>query len=380
MTIKSLNRPEPSLCEMDQDDKRLLLLEEREVDRGHQRERESQCLPLEDWTPEQHLELELSVAADPIRGRARPARAVQHGPVTGRQVNPFRQADTLNRPLQKLRVTTALSRQQVAHLHEMVLRANCMGLVMDALVTISWKLAGIGEADVGAAQSRVMRRVREWSAKRSRFGKRLDAQVGWIWIQEQGDTVGVHTHFLFCCPTQERTGLLRVIERAVATAARTNRAGTLASGVLSRLPLDGRTVDLSDRPEYDGVANAMRRQWTLFGYVTKTATVSHQLKPGAGNATGRIVGKRAGFSHHLLGAAPWKRFANDHGRPQTWIKDFLKTTAQPFPLKYGLYTAPLWFAEPQAKVSAPRQAADAYPKTPDAISRALRALKVSSGG
>lgn len=333
------------------------------------------CLPLAQWTPEQRLDLEQEVAANPVRGRMKPVRRVQHGPVTGRQVNPFLQADSLNRPLQKLRVTTTLSHQQVAHLHEIVLRANCMGLVMDVLVTISWKLAGIAEADIGAAQSRVMRRVREWSKGRSVNGKRLDAQLGWIWVQERGDTVGVHSHFLFSCPPQERTRLSGVIQRAVASAARSRRPGDVGSGVISRLPFDGRAFDLSDRPDGDRMAATMRRQWTLFGYVTKTRTVSYKPRAGAWSNTGRIVGKRAGFSHHLLGAEPWKRFAADLGRPETWMKDFLKTSAHRFPLAYGAYTAPLWRPPLGAAVNVFRPAPDAYPKTPDLVELGLRALK-----
>jgi hypothetical protein len=375
MTIKGIKQPEPRL-EFNDDEARHSRHEARELDRRHQRERERLCLPLAEWTPEQRRDLTEDVTANPIGGRMKPARCVQHGPVTGRQVNPFLQADTLNRPLQKLRVTTALSRQQVAHLHEIVLRANCMGLVMDTLVTISWKLAGIVEADVSVAQSRVMRRVREWSASRSVSGKRLDAQLGWIWVQERGDTVGVHTHFLFSCPQQERTRLSRVIQRAVATAARSSRPGAIGSGVISRLPLDERAIDLSDRPDADRMAAIMRRQWTLFGYITKTRTVSYKPKPGVSANTGRIVGKRAGFSHHLLGAVPWKRFAADHGRPATWMKEFLKTSAHPFPLAYGVYTAQLLSPPMRAADSAPGPDPDAYPKTPDKAELGLRALKV----
>lgn len=163
---------------------------------------------------------------------------------------------------------------------------------------------------------------------------------------------------------------MRVIERAVARSGR-----SVGPRVLSRQPADGRVVDLSDRPDCDSNASTMRRQWTLFGYVTKTPTVSYQPKAGARAETGWIVGKRAGFSHHLLGAVPWKRFANDHGRPDSWIRDFLKTTAQPFPLSYGVYTAPLWCAEPPTEVSAPREGPDAYPKTPDVTVAGLNALK-----
>lgn len=350
--------------------------EERELDRRHQRDRERLCLPLAKWLPEQRLDLEQDVAANPVRGRKKPVRSVQHGPVTGRQVNPFLQADSLNRPLQKLRVTTALSRPQIAHLHEIVLRANCMGLVMDVLVTISWKLAGIAESDISAAQSRVIRRVREWSKGRSVDGKRLDSQLGWIWVQERGDTVGVHSHFLFSCPPQERTRLSAVIQRAVVSAARSPRPGEIGSGVLSRLPFDERAFDLSDRPDGDRMAAIMRRQWTLFGYVTKTSTVSYKPKPGSSANTGRIVGKRAGFSHHLLGAEPWKRFAVDHGRPTTWMRDFLKASAHPFPLAHGAYHAPLWCPPLRTTASVSCPAPDACPKTPDQVELGLRALKI----
>lgn len=375
MTIKGMKQPKPRLDNSD-DEARYSRHEERELDRRHQRDRERLCLPLAEWSPDQRQDLVQDVAANPIRGRLKPVRGVQHGPVTGRQVNPFLKTDSLNRPLQKLRVTTALSQQQVAHLHEIVLRANCMGLVMDVLVTISWKLAGIAEADISAAQSRVIRRVREWSKGRSVDGKRLDSQLGWIWVQERGDTVGVHSHFLFSCPSQERTRLSGVIQRAVASAARSPRPGEVSSGVISRLPFDERAFDLSDRPDGDRMAAIMRRQWTLFGYVTKTKTVSHKPKPSVSSNTGRIVGKRAGFSHHLLGAEPWKRFATDHGRPETWMKDFLKTSAHPFPLAHGAYHAPLWCPplRSTARVSCP--APDAYPKTPDQVELGLRALKI----
>ena len=375
MKIKDLTRSDQQ-PDRDEDEARYSRHEERELDRRHQRERERLCLPFKEWAPEQRRDLVQDVAATPVRGRMKPVRCVQHGPVTGRQVNPFLQADSLNRPLQKLRVTTALSRPQVAHLHEIVLRANCMGLAMDVLVTISWKLAGIAEADISAAQSRVIRRVREWSKGRSVDGKRLDSQLGWIWVQERGDTVGVHSHFLFSCPSQERIRLSGVIQRAVASAARSPRPGDVSSGVISRLPFDERVFDLSDRGGGDGMAAIMRRQWTLFGYVTKTRTVSYKPKAGTRRNTGRIVGKRAGFSHHLLGAEPWKRFAADHGRPATWMKDFLKTSAHPFPLAHGAYHAPLWCPPLHTTVKVSCPAPDAYPKTPDQVELGLRALKI----
>lgn len=375
MTIKSLTSREPTPDSSDVEE-RYRRHDERELDRRLQRERERMCLPLAQWTPDQRLDLERDSAANPVRGRLKPVCGVQYGPVTGRQVNPFRQTDSLTRALPKLCVTTALSHRQVARLHEMVLRANCMGLVMDVLVTISWQLAGILEADISAAQSHVMRRVREWSKGRSANGKRLDAQVGWIWVQERGDTVGVHSHFLFSCPSQERTRLSGVIQRAVASAVRSQRPGEIGSGVISRLPFDDRAFDFSDRPDGDRMAATMRRQWTLFGYVTKTRTVSYKPKPGVAANTGRIVGKRAGFSHHLLGAEPWKRFAADHGRPTTWMKDFLKTSAHPFPLAHGAYHAPLWCPPLRATVNVSYPAPDGYPKTPDQVELGLRALKI----
>lgn len=375
MAIKDLKGSQPRL-DISEDEARHNRHEERESDRRHQRERERLCLPLAEWSSEQRLDLESDAAANPIRGRIKPVRRVHHGPVTGRQVNPFLRADSLNRPLQKLRVTTALSPAQIAHLHEIVLRANCMGLVMDVLVTISWKLAGVAERDISAAQSRVMRRVREWSKARTVNGKRLDAQLGWVWVQERGDTVGVHSHFLFACPPQERSRLSGVIQRAVASAARAPQLGETASCMISRLPIDACAFDLSDRPESDRMAADMRRQWTLFGYVTKTSTVSYKPKSGARGDTGRIVGKRAGFSHHLLGAKPWKRFAADHGHPATWMKDFLKTSAHPFPLAHGAYHAPLWRPPSRTKTNVPSPASDAYPKTPGQVELGLRALKI----
>ncbi|WP_327448792.1 hypothetical protein [Brevundimonas sp.] len=350
--------------------------EEREFDRKQQRLRERQCLPLADWTHEERLDLEHSVTAEPPIGHTRPIRPPRHQTFQPRQVNPFFPTDSLNRPSQKHRKTTALSKAQVTHLHEIVLRANCMGLVMNVFVTIAWERAGIDEANIAAAQARLMRRVREWAKGRTFQGKRLDALIGWIWVHESGPTVGVHTHYLFCCPPQERTALWRVIQRSLASAGSTAQQ----TGAMSHLPLDASALDFSDRPEQTGLKADMRQQWTLFGYVTKTKTISYTPKPSSFGKTGEIIGKRAGFSHHLLGSTPWKRFVVNRGRHVTWMKDFLKNASRPYPLVCGAYAAEYQAyraepaTEPAGHSSGPT--ADAYPKTASESELGLRRLRV----
>lgn len=373
MTIKGIKPHEPRPDDND-DEARHCRHDERQADRGAQRERELMCSPLEEWTFEQQRDLEYDVEKNPPAGLLRPSRA--HRSISaGRQVNPFLRSDALGRPLQRTNVTTALAAGRISCLHEAVLRANVMGLVMGVFVTISWRLVGVtSDEQAAAARDKMLRRVREWSRKQVVRDKRLDSELAWIWVNERGPTVGLHTHLQFSCPEHLRTALLRVICRAVAPA-----PGVVASGAVLTLPGDTSAVSMSDRGETDRASAEARRQWTLFGYITKTPTVSYTpSRKAVAQGAGRVVGKRAGFSHHLLGGQAWERFTQDHDLSPSCVRDFLKTTAKPFPLTYGLYVGPIWDlaagrSPSPHPISQPKP--DAYPKTPDPVRVSLAALK-----
>jgi hypothetical protein len=372
-TNETRTAPTSSDCDLDDEYRRH---EEREQDRWHQRQRERLCLPLRDWPDDEVKDLERAAEADPIRGRARPVRLARLGEF--RQVNPFLpndKQDSLGRPRQNKRVTRVLLAPQVRHLQEKVLRANCMGLVMDSLVTITWGKGGIAERDIAAVQARVGKRVREWAKGRVVEHRRLDTLIGWVWVHERGDTVGVHTHYLFCCPPRERTALWGVIRRAVASAPEASRPGMMEAEALTHLPLTPGVIDFADRPEVESPERDMRRQWTLFGYVTKTKTISYKPKDGQWARSGMIVGKRVGFSQHLLGGKSWRRFAADHGRPVTWMKDYMEAAYRPYPLALHAHSFPLRDSV-NAAAKAPRPPAEIYPKGPTVLDQRLRSLKI----
>lgn len=366
MKIKDLTRSDQ---QPDRDDveAHYLRRDERESDRQAQLERRRWSdRQLYEYDDDQILDLESTLVEAPApkqrraRGTASPA-----GPTvksTG-QHNPFRKLDKAGRRLQSERVTFALTRKQVAGLHEKVLRANAMGLPMTTFVTITWVLVGvIGDDAVAKAQNKVFKRVRDWARRREFIRDdrerpvRLDTQIAWIWVKEAGPERGLHSHILFSCPPEHRTALRTVVARAVAAA-----AGRPAGEKQVSLPGAPTPVLMQDSAPTPTGRPEMRAQWTFFGYLTKSPTVSYQpdgryLSEG----TGRVVGQRCGYSSHLLGGSSWAEYAEGQGKTTAWTAEFLRTTKVPFPLDISPEHGPFKRGADQAAIDRHRR--PDYPK------------------
>jgi hypothetical protein len=154
-----------------------------------------------------------------------------------------------------------LTAEQFVDLYSAVAFANLQGHILNAHLTITWRLLGISEHSKAAEAllRSVMNPLKEWYRARSN-GKPLV----WLYVHEDGNTHGFHTHLLLDMPTALIPGFkawLRKRLRDICTSGR----------------LPGNAYKLVAPP-----SDPIGRQWRYFQYLMKGIDADAVLQSNVG--------------------------------------------------------------------------------------------------
>jgi hypothetical protein len=154
-----------------------------------------------------------------------------------------------------------LNAAQFVNLYSAVAFANTLGLVMNAHVSITWRLLGIHNHTEAAIilTDRVFKPLRQWYAYQT--GR---DQFAWLYVHENGQTHGLHTHLMFAIPNDLRPAFRRWLRLRLSDLC---RHGSIPKGAyyIAAPP--------SDR---------IGRQWRYFQYLTKGLNGSDELPAKVG--------------------------------------------------------------------------------------------------
>jgi hypothetical protein len=144
--------------------------------------------------------------------------------------------------------TNAIGYGQLCKAYRAVAFANCLGLVMDTSVDITWSLQGItSDKAVGECQQAFIDAVRRWL-------DRNDQWAAYLWVLERGKRLGLHTHMLMHLP-ERLSGPFH--EYSTATLSRIVRGPLVRTKEMKTLLVQPRRgVDTTP-------------QWIRFGYMMK---------------------------------------------------------------------------------------------------------------
>lgn len=117
-----------------------------------------------------------------------------HGAILGQSRRTYRHTWLEHR---RVRVATnSISRTQFSKARRAVAFANCMGMVMNTAVDITWSTVGVtGDASVARRQMAFLDALRRWF-------DRNGVTAAWVWVLEQGETLGLHSHILMHVPDE----------------------------------------------------------------------------------------------------------------------------------------------------------------------------------
>ncbi len=154
-----------------------------------------------------------------------------------------------------------LNASQFASLYSAVAFANTLGLVMNVHVSITWGLLGIHDHTEAAIilTDRVFKPLRQWYAYQT--GR---DQFAWLYVHENGQTHGLHTHLMFAIPNDLRPAFRRWLRLRLSALCRHGSTPKEACHI---------TAPPSDR---------IGRQWRYFQYLTKGLDGSDELPARVG--------------------------------------------------------------------------------------------------
>ena len=162
-----------------------------------------------------------------------------------------------------------LNASQFANLYSAVAFANTLGLVMNAHVSITWRLLGIHNHTEAAIilTDRVFKPLRQWYAYQT--GR---DQFAWLYVHENGRKHGLHTHLMFAIPNDLRPAFRRWLRLRLSALCRHGSIPKKTRHI---------TAPPSDR---------IGRQWRYFQYLTKGLDGSDELPARVGRQSHVLVG------------------------------------------------------------------------------------------
>jgi hypothetical protein len=189
------------------------------------------------------------------------------------------------------RITSAAARNILAAAEH----ASRIGLPLNRFLTVHWERAGVPERDAAAATTSFLKAAGDWLRWRG---------LGFVWIysRETGPGKGSHVHLAMHVPPAVRASFVRQQRLWVKLA-----AGRYVPGVQHSRPIGGTLA----------IANGGGPIWAqevayALGYILKGVTATDaralalQRRPRRGGdppndwgESGRIIGKRAGFSQNI---------------------------------------------------------------------------------
>ncbi|RVT92992.1 hypothetical protein [Sphingomonas crocodyli] len=192
------------------------------------------------------------------------------------------------------RVTDAIGLTQFKRAYRAVAFANCLGLILNTKVDVTWSTVGVrNDAQIAQLQNQLLDVLRGWY-------RRKGVPAAWLWVLENGQTHGVHTHLFFHVPDDQvidfksTNGFNEFLRR---------RLQYIVKRPLLLTP-DSKTVRIS---HVNG--RQVGWQWERFRYMMKGLRVVDRRSPHSDPTRrfaargklrladqGRVMGRRVGFS------------------------------------------------------------------------------------
>ena len=192
------------------------------------------------------------------------------------------------RPTPRRKASYALTTTQARLLSKGALHAIRIGLPLNRFITIDWELAGVSDSQKALAA--FLKLLRDWL-------ERAGHSTAYLWVQECGEVIGIHSHILVHVPP-----------------ALIKRLGQLQRGWLKRIGVVSRKGVVRSKPigytsdaplAADDVTQASYRQnlEVLIDYVLKAADRKARNTLGLGRNRlpkySLVTGKRAGTSRNI---------------------------------------------------------------------------------
>lgn len=93
-------------------------------------------------------------------------------------------------------VTTGITKKQYERNFRAIALANCLGMVLNTKIDITWQTVGVeSDITVAARQRAFLDWLRRWLERRG-------AKAAWMWVLEVGSTRGLHSHILVHVPSK----------------------------------------------------------------------------------------------------------------------------------------------------------------------------------
>lgn len=183
------------------------------------------------------------------------------------------------------RESHALSEKQVHNLRAATDHALTIGLPFTRMVTIHWMAAGLALRDMTKAVGRFVDLLAKALARHG-------STTAWIWVHENGDRKGGHSHLLVHVPA----GLVSVITRLQKRWLRRITGKPYRASVILSKPIGGRLGLEVSNP----ALHAVNLQTSL-NYLLKGASddASQKFKLDRPVPGGRVIGKRCGTSQNI---------------------------------------------------------------------------------
>lgn len=329
----------------------------------------NQSHPLDDWTDCEKRWLDEDLAAEDLASRiaevdfttcvaehlgSGAVRCLTHGhvyspdnPLYRDPASPCYVLNTLrkapSRPSRRDQVTKHLSAKNVSRLAEVSHRAAFLDMPLALFVTISWSTLGVTtNQEVVAAWKGLQARMRSWATRRicPSTGEVAPLPLAYIWVKENGERWGLHTHLLVHVPPIAYAvfgSMLKEHLEASTGQPLVNSAHDSSEGA--------RTLRI-DRPRGVGAGPAStadvntwaarRLAYMLKGLDPEALVMDHQAIPAIKRPfadvigltrlsdQGEVVGKRCGYSVFSIGDKTWTAATADldlpdqFGRPGNW--------------------------------------------------------------
>ena len=150
-----------------------------------------------------------------------------------------------------------MTKEEFYKLYRAISYANWVGAIMNAHVTISWQLLGYESHDKAAEalSSGFIKHLKLWyEDNKKRIGLENAPKLYWVYVHENGDVYGFHTHFITSIPQVMMESFRNWVRQRIKSLA----LGGREEGIKEAVKMDTRP------------SNPLNRQWRRFRYICKS--------------------------------------------------------------------------------------------------------------
>ncbi|BCW87123.1 hypothetical protein sos41_02490 [Alphaproteobacteria bacterium SO-S41] len=182
------------------------------------------------------------------------------------------------------RATTCLSFSQCEGIFAAAGFAYEIGLPLNRLITINWSTMGLSDKEASLATPKFLTRLRDWIRKSG-------GELAYVWVRENGNEEGSHVHILAHIPTTMTWNSGRSVKWVKEIAARPYRRGAIDTRIIAR---SKKAASITPRLYEANLGEVV-------GYICKGGPTIDEdgLVRAAKRNTGRVLGKRAGWSQNI---------------------------------------------------------------------------------